>query len=198
MVLDEPSSVKILPPRSSPEGNSLIVQGVEKVSAVRDRSQRLVPPQNGSEQAEIGGEADGLEVVSFQNSFASGRAERLIIAVERVCYAIRQAFIVEKIHQLTVFPIANYLLDWGRAGADDATSCRHRLEQRPGEHERVGEIHVHRGDLQDGQILLIGQPSEKMDAAQIEFALQLGNQLCPVAFRPLWPAPIADAVVADN
>src|ERR1700730_6369072 len=181
MVLDEPSSVKILPRRSGPEGNLLILQGVERVPAVCEGSQRLSLPRNGPEQAEIGGETDGVEVVSLQHGFASGREKSLIVAVEGVGYAISQAFLVEKVHQLTVFSVADYLLDWRCAGADDKTSRRHCLQQRPREHKRVGEIHMHRGDLQHGQILLVGQPSEKMDAAQIEFTLQLGKQLRSVA-----------------
>src|SRR5690349_15975115 len=112
MVLDETSSVNILPRRSSPEGSLLILQGVEKVPAVWEGSRRLPRPGNGPEQAEIGGEADGVEVVSFQHGFASGRAKSLVVAVEGVRYAISQAFLVEKVHQLTVFSVADYLLDW--------------------------------------------------------------------------------------
>src|SRR5580704_479142 len=198
MVFDEPSSVKILPRRSSPEGNSIISKASSRFRLLARGSHRLVPPQNRPEQAEISGEADSVEVVSFPHSFASGRADSLIVADERIRYAIRQAFFVEKVHQLTVFSGADYLLDRRCAGADEKTSRRHSLQQRPGEHERVGEIYVHRGDLQYRQILLIGQPSEKMDAAQIECALQLSKQLRPVAFCPRWPAPVADAVAADN
>src|SRR5215472_2707307 len=88
--------------------------------------------------------------------------------------------------------------DRRRARADDEASGRQCYDQRPGEHEWISEIDVHARDLQNRQILVIRQLSEKMHPPQIEPAVELGEQPRPVAGGAVGAAPIADPVAADD
>ncbi len=55
-----------------------------------------------------------------------------------------------------------------------------------------------RGDLEHGQILRVGKPTDKVDAAQIESSTKLGEHvLAPIGAVSRRPA-VADAVAADD
>ena len=87
---------------------------------------------------------------------------------DEVRSAIGDPFPVKKFYQPAVCAVADPLGDWPSRRGNDGAARRHRLEERPGEDERVGEIDVDGRDLEEAPIVGIGDPPEEVDALRVE------------------------------
>ena len=96
---------------------------------------------------------DTIEPSHAPSDFGPGRPgiERTL---QRLHGGLYQPFDVEEFDPAGERDIVDHFTDRGRVGDDERSSACHRLEQRPAEHERIGQVDVRRRDLQDADVLL--------------------------------------------
>ena len=86
--------------------------------------------------------------------------------------------------QPAVHPVRDDLAHRRRVGGDDPALERHRLDQRPGQDERIGQVEVRRGDLQHAHELLVGHPPDEMDPRPVDRASRSGAEDLEPRLRP--------------
>ena len=94
--------------------------------------------------------------------------------------ALDKLIAVEKVEQESVLPVADHLLHGGRRGAQHGRAAGHGLQHRPRQHERVAEVDVQAADLQELQIVCVGNSPHEMGAGHVEIRAHLREQHLPV------------------
>jgi hypothetical protein len=68
-------------------------------------------------------------------------------AFQRVGHGGRQRLVVEEIDQQAVAAVLDHFFHRRGARGNDQAARAHRLHQRPRQHERIGQVGVHRRHL---------------------------------------------------
>src|SRR5215218_3936864 len=98
---------------------------------------------------------------------------------------------IEKVEEKPVLAGPDRVADRRRVGGDDQALARHRLEERPGEHEGIGVVDMCPGERQGGEHLAMRQRPGEMDPRRIDSVLYLvQEELLPSRpFRRRQPVP---------
>src|ERR1700733_7736466 len=117
---------------------------------------------------------------------------------EHLLDALRELSVRKEIHGKTVLAIAQHFEHRRRSGTYDQATRSHRLDKRPREHERVGQVHVRGGDLQQLQVRRVVEKPREVHALQVKLIADFLQHHVPES-RSRWRRrAVADAVLADD
>src|SRR5205085_1536526 len=149
---------------------------------------------------ELGRQADAAQIVAADHCGAGVLAQRCQLGLVRegVVDPLRDGGRGEKVDQKAVLAVAHHLLHRRRARADHQAAGRHRLEQRPGEDERVSEIDVHRRAAEQRQVIGVRDAAAELDAREIDAIAKLGKQALAINLPRRQSRRVAHFVAADD
>lgn len=151
-------------------------------------------------QLQLGGQGDGMQVVSLDNGppRALPQSEVRLWIREGIHNGFSDLLGVEEFHQQSVLPVTQNLLDGRSSGANYETTGRHCFKHGPGEDEGVGKVQVYTGHLQHREEGRIRNPAQEVHAAQIERVAEFPQHLLAVGLSVRKPHPIAHLVASND
>ena len=144
---------------------------------------------------QLPGQANTLQVVVLLRKGPGVGAQPLALLrlVQQITHFLGQSGMVKEVHQLAGLPVLDRLVQGlGVAGHDGAT-CAHGFEQAPTENKGVGQVHMHRAQLQKWDEVLVSHITQKVHPAPVLVA-DLWAHLCGKDVLPLLAMLRAGAV----
>ena len=116
---------------------------------------------------------------SWRSRARALRAQPLALArvVEQLADAVVEMLGREEVDQPSVDAVLDDLLHRRRGAGDDRAADRHRLQQAPAQHERIGQVGVDRAEPQQVQEPGVGNPADEVHAREVEVVAHLVEEL---------------------
>jgi len=116
---------------------------------------------------------------------------------QRLAHSVREAAGVAERGEEPGLSVRDELADGCGVAGDEGAAAGERLAEGPGSDERVGQVHVGVGALQQADVVGVVDLAGEVDARRVEGGAGLGaQQLAPTALRRA--GAVADAVATDH